>query len=215
VVFEASQEAGEDTAAVVTWVPEVGDTDPVAFIGRYLVTADCGDMFQEGTFTVTADGDETLEPTLSVWPETISGADFVNRDKGVTMAVVDCLVADEVRFQVWNSSDVLLYDRTAPADGGDVAAVQTYGLENDPAAYVGKYTVQATCGDYVMNSGFTVTGSGGGGGGGNGGGGSGGGNNGSMPRTGAELTGLGAGAILILAGAGAVLFARRRGQMKG
>lgn len=215
-VWETSQVAGEDAAAVVNYTPPEVD-DGYGFIGEYLVMASCGDQYEEGSFTVTPNGSDTVDLTLSVDPERIPAVDFINRDKGVTLTVNNC-AAGEVRFQVWGfEPGELLYDRTAPTDEVGRAAVQTYGLSNDASAYVGKYQVEATCGEETLTGQFVVTASGGGGGdNGNGGGGSGsgGGNSGSMPRTGAELTGLGAGALLILAGAGAVLFARRRGQLE-
>lgn len=215
VLFQGKEQAGEDTAGVFTYVRELGDSDGSGYVGEYLVRAECGVQYEEGSFTVTDNGDEELEPVLWIQPEKLSGADFVNRDKGVTMTVKDCYTSDSVRFQVWRKkTNELLYDRTAPNEYDGLVSVQTYGLENDPSAYVGTYTVQALCGDTAMGGEFVVTGSGSGGGG-NGGSSGGGGNSGSMPRTGAELTGLGAGALLILAGAGAVLFARRRGHMKG
>ncbi len=215
-VWETTQVAGEDAAAAVNYTPPEVD-DGYGFIGEYLVMASCGDQYEEGSFTVTPNGSDTIDLTLSVDPERLPAVDFINRDKGVTMTMNNC-TAGEVRFQVWGfEPGELLYDRTAPTNEVGRAAVQTYGLSNDASAYVGKYQVEATCGEETLTGQFVVTASGGGGGGdnGNGGGsGGGGGNSGSMPRTGAELTGLGAGALLILAGAGAVLFARRRGQLE-
>ncbi|MBE4693234.1 hypothetical protein [Brevibacterium casei] len=215
-VWETTQVAGEDAAAAVNYTPPEVD-DGYGFIGEYLVMASCGDQYEEGSFTVTPNGSDTIDLTFSVDPERLPAVDFINRDKGVTMTMNNC-TAGEVRFQVWGfEPGELLYDRTAPTNEVGRAAVQTYGLSNDASAYVGKYQVEATCGEETLTGQFVVTASGGGGGGdnGNGGGsGGGGGNSGSMPRTGAELTGLGAGALLILAGAGAVLFARRRGQLE-
>ncbi|MCT1549612.1 hypothetical protein [Brevibacterium casei] len=211
-VWETTQVAGEDAAAAVNYTPPEVD-DGYGFIGEYLVMASCGDQYEEGSFTVTPNGSDTIDLTLSVDPERLPAVDFINRDKGVTMTMNNC-TAGEVRFQVWGfEPGELLYDRTAPTNEVGRAAVQTYGLSNDASAYVGKYQVEATCGEETLTGQFVVTASGGGGGGDNGSGG-GGGNSGSMPRTGAELTGLGAGALLILAGAGAVLFARRRGQLE-
>ncbi|MGO1563816.1 MAG: hypothetical protein ACTHX5_03170, partial [Brevibacterium aurantiacum] len=67
--------------------------------------------------------------------------------------------------------------------------------------------VKANCMDRGLSGEFVVTGTGGDAGNGDDPG-----NAGSMPRTGAEITGLAAGAALILGGAVTILFARRKAQ---
>lgn len=213
-IWEDSQMAGEDAAGFSTFIPE-GDGG-TGWVGDYLVMASCGDQSAETIFTVTDDG-SVVDPKLSVDPEKLSGEDFVDRDKGVTMTVSDCRPGTDVQFEVWgHEPSEKLYDRTVEVNANGAASVQVYGIENSPDAYVGTYKVTAICMEQSMQSEFVVTGSGSG----SSGGGAdesddsdGSGNAGSMPRTGAELTGLGAGAALILAGAATIIFARRRAQL--
>lgn len=208
-IWEDTQMAGEDAAGFSTFIPD-GDGG-AGWVGDYLVMASCGERSAETSFTVTDDG-SVVDPKLSVVPKKISGEDFVDRDKGVTMTVTDCEPGSDVRVEVWGQEpSELLYDRTVEADEKGAASVQTYGLENSPEAYVGGYNVVATCMDVTMKGTFVVTGEASSGG--DSGDSSDSGNAGSMPRTGAELTGLGAGTILILAGAATILFARRRAQL--
>lgn len=212
-VWEDTQMAGEDAAGVSTFVPDgEGGSD---WVGDYLVTASCGDQSVETTFTVTAD-DSVVDPKLAIDPETVSGKDFVNPDKGVTMTVTACEPGSDVQFEVWgHEPSEKLYDRTVEANENGAASVQVYGLENNPDAYAGTYKVIAVCMEQSMEGRFVVTGSGAGdpdGGSDESGDAGNSDNAGSMPRTGAELTGLGAGAVLILAGAATIIFARRRAQ---
>lgn len=207
-VWEETQSAGEDAAGSVTFKPD-GDGG-AGWATEFLVMASCGDKSAETTFTVT-DDDSVVDPKLSIDPTTISGENFVNRDKGVTLTVTECDPGAEVNFQVWgHEPSEKLYDQTSEANENGAASVQVYGLDNSPAAYVGTYTVNAVCMEESMDGEFVVTGDAGGSGGSDDGGDSG--NAGSMPRTGAELTGLGAGALLVLGGAASIIFARRRAQ---
>lgn len=204
-VWEETQKAGEDAAGYANFVPD-GDSG-VGWVGEYLVMASCGDNTAETTFTVTGDS-SVVDPTLSVDPKKLSGEDFVDRSKGVTITVTDCKPGSNVQFEVWGHDPAeKLYDRTARANESGTASIQVYGLEDRPEAYVGTYQAMANCMDQGLSDEFVVTDSGSGGSS-SGTGDSG--NAGSMPRTGAELTGLGAGALLILGGAATVMFARRK-----
>lgn len=219
-IWEDTQKAGEDAAGAATFVPEA-DEGP-GWVGDYLVTATCGDQSTEATFTVT-DDESVIDPKLGVEPQKLSGEDFINRDKGVTINVTDCKPGSDVLFEVWGlEPSGKLYEQTTAVNKNGAASVQIYGLENKPEAYAGTYKVFANCLDRELSDEFAVTSSGsdGSGGSSDGSGGSGGsadsgdsGDSGSIPRTGAELTGLGAGAALILAGAMTIIFARRRAQL--
>ncbi|WP_209325717.1 hypothetical protein [Brevibacterium renqingii] len=212
VIWEESQKAGEDAAGYAEFVPR-GDGG-TAWVGEFLVTASCGDQSAEAAFTVTDDG-SVVDPTLSVEPSTISGADFVNRDKGVMLTVTDCEPDARVQFEVWTEDfDTKFYEQTARGDDDGVAGVQVYGLADDPQAYVGTYRVKANCMDTGMDGRFVVTGSDSGARAGTDSGNAGGSGGDSMPRTGAEITGLAAGGLLILGGAAAILLARRRIQFE-
>jgi hypothetical protein len=212
-VWKETQKAGEDAAGTANFTPDAGGP---GWATEFLVMASCGDKSTEATFNVTDDG-TAVDPKLSIDPEKISGTDFINRDKGVELTVTDCASDTDVQFEVREKGqEEKLYEQTVTTNEKGAAGVHVYGLGDDPADYVGTYIAQTTCMDIDRSGEFVVTnGESGGGDGGSGGdsgeaGGSG--SGGSMPRTGAELTGLTAGALLILGGAAAVAFARRRKQ---
>ena len=209
-IWEESQKAGEDAAGYAQFTPDgEGGT---SWVGEYRVTATCGDRSDEATFTVADDG-SVVDPKLSVEPSEISGVDFVNRDKGVMLTVTACEPEAQVQFEVWSEDfDTKLYEQTTRSDDEGTAGVQVYGLADDPQAYIGTYQVKANCQDIGMDGQFVVTGGESGGGTDSGEAGGSGGD--SMPRTGAELTGLAAGGLLILGGAAAILLARRRAQLE-
>ncbi|WP_240372823.1 hypothetical protein [Brevibacterium zhoupengii] len=215
-VWEESQEAGEDAAGSVTFVPD-GDGG-TGWVGEFLVMATCGDKSAETTFTVTGDEDSGSEAKLSIDPEKISAVDFINPDKGVTITVTECEPGSEVKFEVWGlEPSGKLFEQSAEANENSAASVHIYGLGEDPAPYVGTYKVFVQCADQEELEGDILVTSGGGDNGGSDNGGDSGegddsGNAGSMPRTGAEITGLAAGAALILGGAVTILFARRKAQ---
>lgn len=206
-VWKDSQVAGEDAAGHTTFVPD--GSAGAGWVGDYLVTASCGAESAEAAFTVTED-DSVIDPKLAIAPETISGIDFVNRDKGVRLTVTECRSGSDVQFEVWGHEPrEKLYEQVAEADGNGKASVQVYGLEDLPGAYVGTYSVVATCMEQKLEGEFNVAGSDGSGGSDDSDDSR---NAGSMPRTGAEITGLGAGALLVLGGAASIVFARRRTQ---
>ena len=206
VIWEESQEAGEDAAGSVQFLPD-GDGG-TAWVGDFNVVATCGDKSAETTFTVTDDG-SVVDPKLSISPETISGEDFIDRDQGVQLMVNKCVPDTDVHFEVWSEGkEEKLYEQTATANEEGAAGIHVYGLGDDPAYYVGTYQVFADCMDVSRSGEFVVTGGDGGDSGEAGG--SGGGS--SMPRTGAELTGLTAGALLILGGGAAIGLARRKNK---
>ena len=209
-IWEESQKAGEDAAGYAQFTPD-GEGGS-SWVGEYRVTATCGDRSDEATFTVADDG-SVVDPKLSVEPSEISGVDFVNRDKGVMLTVTACEPEAQVQFEVWSEDfDTKLYEQTTHSDDEGTAGVQVYGLADDPQAYIGTYQVKANCQDIGMDGQFVVTGDESAGGTDSGEAGGSGGD--SMPRTGAELTGLAAGGLLILGGAAAILLARRRAQLE-
>ncbi|WP_210603383.1 LPXTG cell wall anchor domain-containing protein [Brevibacterium oceani] len=178
-------------------------------------------------FTV-AEEDETEDPTtpaaeakLTVSPETITPADFVKDDKGVTLAVENCEPGEDVRFLVnpKGESSVTAFDKTVKADDEGKANVNVYGTSaSNASAYIGDYDVTVTCGDDELTGDFSVekdpnAGGGDGNENGNGDGGNGddnGNGGGDLPRTGTELTGLVGGAGLLLIGGVAVALTMRR-----
>ncbi|WP_166974245.1 LPXTG cell wall anchor domain-containing protein [Brevibacterium atlanticum] len=194
--------------------------------GVYAVDEEEEATAETASFTITED--ETEEPTtpaaeakLTVSPETVSPADFVKKDKGVTLAVENCEPGEDVHYVVnpKGDSNVTAYDNTVKADDEGKADVNVYGTSaSDPSAYIGDYEVTVTCGDDELTGEFSVSDDANAGGSdgnedGNGDGGNGGDNGnggGDLPRTGTELTGLVGGAGLLLIGGVAVALTMRR-----
>jgi LPXTG-motif cell wall-anchored protein len=194
--------------------------------GVYAVDEKAEVTAETASFTITKD--ETEDPTtpaaeakLTVSPETITPADFVKDDKGVTLAVENCEPGEDVHYVVnpKGDSDVTAYDNTVKADDEGKANVNVYGTSaSNASAYIGDYDVTVTCGDDELTGDFSVekdpnAGGGDGNEDGNGDGGNGGDNGnggGDLPRTGTELTGLVGGAGLLLIGGVAVALTMRR-----
>lgn len=206
-IWSEKQKAGEDAAGYSRFIPD-GDGGP-GWATEFLVMATCGDKSAETTFTVTDDG-SAIDPKLSITPERIPGTDFIDRDKGVHLTITKCTPDTDVHFEVWNADKTeKLYEQTAESNKDGTAGIQVYGLGDDPASYVGTYAVTADCADITRDGKFVVTDSGSDPAGGGDTGEAGDTGSSSMPRTGAELTGLAAGTLLILAGGAAIVLARR------
>lgn len=176
-------------------------------------------------FTITEDETEAPsapveEAKLTVSPESITPADFVKEDKGVTIAVENCEPGEDVHFVVnpKGESSVNAFDDTVQADDEGKASVNVFGEDaSQVSAYIGDYDVTVTCGDEELTGDFSVekdANAGGGDDDGNGGNDDGdngdAGNGGDLPRTGTELTGLVGGAGLLLIGGVAVAMTMRR-----
>lgn len=176
-----------------------------------------------GTITIVAEPEAPAEASLTITPKKLEAGDFVNEKKGVTLTVKDCKPGEDVRFQVNPKGlQVTAYDRTVPADKDGSATVTVYGTSSDSSAYVGDYTVTATCGDEVLKGAFSVTSAAKGGGDDGDDDKSDGSNDDTtttvnpgsdLPRTGADLSGLAAGALLLLIGGAAVTLTGRRKKM--
>jgi LPXTG-motif cell wall-anchored protein len=188
-------------------------------------------------FDVTVEKDESETPApaereISIDPKQIAASDFVKEDNGVTITVKGFDEGEKVTLEVANGPEGvegIKLDETANENGA--AAFSIYGTSaENPEAYLGKYDVEVTGAndtedESALTGSFEVVadedGSGGGSGGdgdgnnddGNadGGAGDGNGDGGSdLPRTGAELTGLAAGAGLLVVGGTAVVLTMRR-----
>jgi len=156
-----------------------------------------------------------LKEGLNLESDRVTPEKFV--DEGVAFAVRGCEPGQDVTFEVRaGRDDVRPYTETVAADENGIAVHGVKGLDADQAeAYIGEYTVTATCGENTWTDAFTV-------GYGdddanpgdddsnddNGSDDNAGGN--ELPRTGTELTGLAAGAGLLVLGAAAVFLTRRR-----
>lgn len=193
--------------------------------GEYAVTA--VDQETETTadpqnFTITKD--ETKEPSdpstpaaeakLSVSPDSITPADFVKENTGVTLTVENCVPDENVRYLVnpKGQSNVTAFDKTVTADDEGKASVNVYGTSHsNPSAYLGDYDVTVTCGDAELTGDFSVEKDpNAGGSDGNEDGNEDGNGGGDLPRTGIELTGLVGGGALLLIGGIAVALTKRR-----
>src|SRR5699024_6377282 len=163
------------------------------------------------------------ERNLTVDPEEIAASDFVQEDKGVQITAEGFDEGEKVTLEVVagpENVEGITLDEVANEDG--VVGFSIYGTNaSDPSAYLGDYDLQVTGAndtedEEALTGSFSVVadedGNGGGNGGdddgnnddGNGDGGS------DLPRTGAELTGLAAGAGLLVVGGAAVVLTMRR-----
>ncbi|MGC3021279.1 MULTISPECIES: S1 family peptidase [unclassified Brevibacterium] len=203
--------------------------------GDYKFTATAtvdGQESKTTEFDVTVEKDESEAPApaereISIDPKQITASDFVQEKKGVTITVKGFDEGEKATLKVASGPENvegITLDEIANENGA--AAFSIYGTSaSDPEAYLGKYDVEVTgANDTEDESALTGTfevvadedGTGGGTGGdddgnndngnddGNGDGGS------DLPRTGAELTGLAAGAGLLLVGGAAVVLTMRR-----
>lgn len=157
-----------------------------------------------------------LKEGLNLEADRVTPQKFVT--DGVAFAVRGCEPGQDVTFEVSAGNNVNPYTATVSADENGIAVHGVKGLDDSqPDAYIGEYTVTATCGDNTWNDSFTVgygdddanpgdddsddNGSD---------------DNGSdLPRTGTELTGLAAGAGLLVLGAATVLLTRRKSAKTG
>ncbi|GAA1547293.1 MULTISPECIES: LPXTG cell wall anchor domain-containing protein [Brevibacterium] len=194
-----------------------------------------GQKSEPAEFQVTVEKEETETPApaereINVDPKEIVASEFVKEDKGVTVSVKGFDEGEKVTLEVASGPENvegITLDETANENGA--AAFSIYGTsEADASVYLGKYDVKVTGAndtddEKALTGSFTVVedeeGNGGGGndGGddgnndddGNGDGGDGG---SDLPRTGAELTGLAAGAGLLVVGGAAVVLTMRRNK---
>ena len=138
----------------------VKDKDGKDVVGDYTVTAKCGDKTMTGDFTVTPDPKKPAKPanpSLDV-PPTITDDNFI--ETGNPLTVTECKPGADVKFRVTKRGDdtVKPYETTVKADKDGKAVFTVKGQNPEAKAeYVGKYDVEATCGDKVMKGEFEVT----------------------------------------------------------
>ncbi|TGD12524.1 LPXTG cell wall anchor domain-containing protein [Brevibacterium sp. S111] len=201
-------------------------TEAPAEAGDYNYTAVVnvnGQNSAEAEFTVTVEAEEApAERKLTVDPKEISAADFVKEDKGVQITAEGFEEGEKVTLEVVagpENVEGITLDETANADG--VVGFSIYGTSaSNPEAYLGKYELEVTgandtADESALTGSFQVVadedGNGGGNDGDDNGNDDGNGDGGSdLPRTGAELTGLAAGAGLLIVGGAAVVLTMRR-----
>ncbi|WP_166971205.1 LPXTG cell wall anchor domain-containing protein [Brevibacterium atlanticum] len=177
-------------------------------------------------FVVTVEAEEApAERKLTVDPKEVTASDFVEKEKGVQITGEGFDEGEKVTLKVASGPENvegITLEETANADG--VVGFSIYGTSaSNPAAYLGKYDVEVTGAndtddESALTGSFEVVADEDGNGGGDDGDGSDDGNNddgngdggSDLPRTGAELTGLAAGAGLLLVGGTAVVLTLRR-----
>ena len=189
----------------------------------YSATVTANGQTSEATnFTVTVQAAEA-ERNLTVDPKEIAAADFVKEDKGVQITAEGFEEGENVTLEVVagpENVEGITLEETANADG--VVGFSIYGTSaSNPEAYLGKYDLEVTGAndteeEEALTGSFQVVADEDGNGGGDDGDdngnddGNGDGGGSDLPRTGAELTGLAAGAGLLLVGGAAVVLTMRR-----
>ncbi|SDS84140.1 LPXTG-motif cell wall anchor domain-containing protein [Brevibacterium siliguriense] len=175
-------------------------------------------------FVVTVEAEEApAERKLTIEPKEIAASDFVKEDKGVQITAEGFDEGEKVSLEVVagpENVEGITLEETANADG--VVGFSIYGTSaSNPEAYLGKYDLEVTGAndtedEEALTGSFQVVADEDGNGGGNDGDdngnddGNGDGGGSDLPRTGAELTGLAAGAGLLLVGGAAVVLTMRR-----
>ena len=238
-IYSEQLEADENGAAKATIKPKIDDENAERFLGEYEIIVNL-DFGMSGVnidtlpFTVVPDengSDEQApakDPALNLSEKKVKAVDFVNEEKGLNAVVSNLEPGTEVKFNVagtsGNAKNVRPFKQTVKADKDGNAIFSIKGIsENNPSAYLGKYTVTAEFDDQKLEDSFEVVsgkGSGksdseeaGSGGGSVSGGASdnvaGSSDSGTLPRTGQGLGGLAAGAALLTVGGAAVLLTRR------
>ena len=250
-VFYSDQvEVDESGNAGATLKPKIDDEHAEHFLGEYEL--DVFLAFETHTvkvdtlkFSVVADEDDSDEeapakdPALSLSEKKVKAADFVNEEKGLKAVVSNLEPGTEVTFNVagtsGNAKNVRPFKQTVKADKDGNAVFSIKGIsEDNPSAYLGKYTVTAEFDGQKLEDSFEVvsgkssdagessddqTGSdeqaGSGGGSVSGGasdnvsGSTTSGSSDYLPRTGQGLGGLAAGVALLTVGGATVLLTRR------
>ncbi|MCS4591677.1 S1 family peptidase [Brevibacterium sediminis] len=222
---QAQAAPAEGSVTVKTDADGNFSTEAPAEAGEYAYSATVtanGQTSEATNFTVTVQAAEA-ERKLTVEPKEIAASDFVKEDKGVQITAEGFEEGEKVTLKVVDGPDgVKDYEMTQTANAEGVVGFSIYGTSaSNPEAYLGKYDVQVTGAndtedEEALTGSFQVVADEDGNGGGNDGDdngnddGNGDGGGSDLPRTGAELTGLAAGAGLLLVGGAAVVLTMRR-----
>ena len=242
VIHSEQVEVDKSGNAGATVKPKIDDEHAEHFLGEYEV--DVFLDFETHTvkvdtlkFSVVADEDDSddeapaKDPALSLSEKKVKAADFVNEEKGLKAVVSNLEPGTEVTFNVagtsGNAKNVRPFKQTVKADKDGNAVFSIKGIsEDNPSAYLGKYTVTAEFDGQKLEDSFEVVsgkssdaseseeaGSGGGsvsgGASDNVSGSTTSGSSGTLPRTGQGLGGLAAGVALLTVGGATVLLTRR------
>ena len=239
VIHSEQVEVDKSGNAGATVKPKIDDEHAEHFLGEYEV--DVFLDFETHTvkvdtlkFSVVADEDDSddeapaKDPALNLSEKKVKAVDFVNEEKGLKAVVSNLEPGTEVKFNVagtsGNAKNVRPFKQTVKADKDGNAIFSIKGIsEDNPSAYLGKYTVTAEFDGQKLEDSFEVVSgkssdaseseeAGSGGGSVSGGASdnvSGSSDSGTLPRTGQGLGGLAAGAALLTVGGAAVLLTRR------
>ncbi|MCI2266347.1 hypothetical protein [Sediminivirga luteola] len=229
-LFEGVGGSGDETGATTLFIAEL----PEGWTGTITASVDvlANDEVIGTSSTTFEVVDEVTEPTqpseapaeraLAIDPETVSIADFVDQEKGVTITATGFAEGEVVTLEVVaGPENVTGIELTEVADETGTVVYRVYGANAaQPEVYIGQYDVEVTGAEDEANGAEPLTGSftvasatsdPGQPGSGEEENGSGGGS--SLPRTGAELAGLGAGLALLLGGTATVLLTMRRSKV--
>lgn len=98
---------------------------------------------------------------LEISPQSLSPEDFTNSAEGVSMKLTGCEPKADATFTIASAEDpkVPLLEETVPTNdiGNAALKISANKGENELSAFVGDYTVTATCGDSSQTGTFTVT----------------------------------------------------------
>lgn len=98
---------------------------------------------------------------LEISPQSLSTKDFTNSTEGVSMKLTGCEPKANATFTIARAEDPkvpLLEETVTTNDIGNAALkISANKGENELSAFVGDYTVTATCGDTSQTGTFTVT----------------------------------------------------------
>ncbi|GAA0036994.1 hypothetical protein JCM18882A_29730 [Brevibacterium metallidurans] len=163
------------------------------------------------------DGEAPAERAITIDPKEIAASEFVKKDKGVKIQVKGFDEGETVTLKIMaGPKNVKGIELTETANADGMAGFSIYGISaSDPSVYLGKYDVSVTGANDTddespLTGSFKVVADDQGNGGGSDDGKGGGDGGGDLPRTGAEMTGLAAGAGLLLVGGAAVVLTMRR-----
>ena len=145
--------------------------------------------------------DEAADPSVTVDPQELSAAAFIDYDRGVQVTARDCTPGQTVDLEVfWPGTDDVAYADGIEADEDGTAGFSFYGTGDRASDYVGTWKVRVSCDGETLSDTFTVTGQAGDGGRGGD----------ELPRTGSEAGVLGiVAAGLMTVGAATVMITSR------
>ena len=228
--------AEDGTVSFRVWGDSAGN--PAAYEGTYDVVVDCeGEDALTGSFSVgdptpppgddddddngarpgddddarpgDDDQDEAVARSLAIDPERISAADFV-KEQAVSITATGCTPGTAATLTVTPSGSSGVTGHTDTQTVGEDGTV-TFGVRginaDAPHVYVGTYEVRVACEGGEDLTGEFVVGDPGRGGSDD----SGHDDGRTLPRTGTELSGLAAGAALLVIGGASLIVTRRRG----